>query len=157
MYTNNFRCVPHLPSQPNFLHFHAVSSKICPQGCACYGEFSGADPGFPVGRGANPLGGGANLRFCQQFPKTAWNCENFGPWGGAPPLDPPLILAVFYRAGFHTSIVMLWEKQSRCTRICTQISKTSTPPPTWYWYHSLCSLICVSLKRLTVVLFGQNN
>ena len=35
-------------------------------------------------------------------------------------------LAVFRRAGFHTSIVMLWEKQSRRTRICTQISKRST-------------------------------
>ena len=37
------------------------------------------------------------------------------------------ILAVFHRVGFHTSIVMLWEKQSRRSRICTQISKTSTP------------------------------
>ena len=29
---------------------------------------SGADPGFPVGRGANPAGG-ANIRFCQIFEK----------------------------------------------------------------------------------------
>ena len=36
-------------------------------------------------------------------------------------------LAVFHRAGFHTSIVILWEKQSRHTRICTLTSKTSTP------------------------------
>ena len=35
------------------------------------------------------------------------------------------ILAVFHRAGFHTSIVMLWEKHLRRTRICTQTSKTS--------------------------------
>ena len=37
------------------------------------------------------------------------------------------MLAVCPRAGFHTSIVMLWEKQSRGTWICTQISKTSAP------------------------------
>ena len=36
-------------------------------------------------------------------------------------------LVVFHRAGFHTSIVILWDKQSRRARICTQISKTSTP------------------------------
>ena len=36
-------------------------------------------------------------------------------------------VAVFHRAAFHTSIVMLWEKESRCTRICTLTSKTSTP------------------------------
>ena len=33
-----------------------------------------ADPGFPRGGGANPLG--ANIRFCQIFPKTAWNGKN---------------------------------------------------------------------------------
>ena len=33
------------------------------------------------------------------------------------------ILPIFHRAGFH----MLWEKQSRRAKICTQISKTSTP------------------------------
>ena len=36
---------------------------------------------------------------------------------------------------FHYSIVMLWEKQSRHTRICTKISKTSTPFCAW-----LCEL-----------------
>ena len=51
---------------------------------------SGADPGFPVGGGADPLGG-ANIRFCQIFPKTAWNQENFGPWGGRAPGRPPWI------------------------------------------------------------------
>ena len=29
-----------------------------------------ADPGFPRGGGTNPLGG-ANIRFCQIFPKSA--------------------------------------------------------------------------------------
>ena len=36
-------------------------------------------------------------------------------------------LAVFHRAGFHTSIVIQWENQSRHARICTLTSKTSTP------------------------------
>ena len=40
---------------------------------------AGADPGFPVG-------GGANMWFCQNFQKTAWNWENFG----RPLLDLPL-------------------------------------------------------------------
>ena len=31
----------------------------------------GADPGFPVGGGTDPLGGGANIRFCQIFRKSA--------------------------------------------------------------------------------------
>ena len=33
--------------------------------------FAGADPGFPVGGDADPRGGGANIRFCQIFRKTA--------------------------------------------------------------------------------------
>ena len=37
------------------------------------------------------------------------------------------ILAVFHRAGVNASIVMLWEHQSRRTRIGTKFSKTSTP------------------------------
>ena len=32
---------------------------------------SGADPGFPIGGGANPEGGGANIQFCQIFQKAA--------------------------------------------------------------------------------------
>ena len=34
-----------------------------------------ADPGFPQDGGANPPGG-ANIRFCQFFTKTAWNWKN---------------------------------------------------------------------------------
>ena len=34
-------------------------------------HYSVADPGFPRGGGANSRGGGANIRFCQNFPKTA--------------------------------------------------------------------------------------
>ena len=47
-------------------------------------------------------------------------------------------LAVFHRAGFHTSIVILWEKQSRRTRICTLSSKTSTPQGQFHHQHLSC-------------------
>ena len=40
--------------------------------------FTVADPGFPWGGGANPPGG-ANIQFCQIFPKTAWNWKNLDP------------------------------------------------------------------------------
>ena len=33
--------------------------------------YAGADPGFSVGGGANPPGGGPNLRFYQKFPKKS--------------------------------------------------------------------------------------
>ena len=54
------------------------------------------DPGFPRGGGANSPLGGANIRFCQIFPKTAWNWKNLDPrGGGARPkfyyVDPPLV------------------------------------------------------------------
>ena len=40
-----------------------------------------ADPGSPRG-GVPTLGGeGANIRFCQIFPKTAWNWKNLDPRG----------------------------------------------------------------------------
>ena len=42
-----------------------------------------ADPGFPRGGGANSPWGGANIRFCQIFPKAAWNWKNLDPRGGA--------------------------------------------------------------------------
>ena len=44
---------------------------------------AGGDPGSPVG-------GGTNLRFCEQFPKKLHEiAKNLGRRGGAP-LDPPL-------------------------------------------------------------------
>ena len=58
--------------------------------------FPVADPGFTRGGGANSPGG-ANIRFCQFFPKTAWNWKNLDPGegGGARPkfyyVDPPLV------------------------------------------------------------------
>ena len=45
---------------------------------------------IPCRRGRQPSRGGANIRFCQIFWKTAWNRENFGPWGGgARRVGPP--------------------------------------------------------------------
>ena len=43
---------------------------VCLQGCGRHPP-AGADAGFPLGGGANPRGGGANIRLCQIFPKTA--------------------------------------------------------------------------------------
>ena len=50
-----------------------------------------AEPGFPRGGSAYPPGG-ANIRFCQIFPKTAWNWKNLD--RGASPLDPPLLIGL---------------------------------------------------------------
>ena len=52
---------------------------------------SGADSGFPVGAGANPLGVPTND--FAKFSQKPWNWESFGPEGwstGYAPLDPPL-------------------------------------------------------------------
>ena len=51
---------------------------------------SGADPGFPVGGAENPPGAGANLRFCQKFPKKPHENEKIlgrrgGTCRGCPP------------------------------------------------------------------------
>ena len=46
-----------------------------------------ADPGFPRG-GTPTLQGRANIRFCQNFPKTVWNWKNLGPGGTRIPRPP---------------------------------------------------------------------
>ena len=51
--------------------------------------------------------GGTNIRFCQIFPKTAWNWKNLGPPGGGarplhPTLDPPMIFAISLMFLFHS-------------------------------------------------------
>ena len=45
-------------------------------------QFSVSDPGFPRGGGANPPGAGANIEFCQIFPKNCMKLEEFGPGRG---------------------------------------------------------------------------
>ena len=52
-----------------------------------------ADPGFPLGGGAKPQGGGANLLFGKKFAEDYLKMKEFGPGGrvpGAPPLDLPM-------------------------------------------------------------------
>ena len=53
----------------NLSEIVAQSWQICP----------GADPGFPVGGGANPQGGAPTYDFAKIFQKTVWSCENVGP------------------------------------------------------------------------------
>ena len=43
----------------------------------------GADPGFPVRGGTNPVGGGTNLRLCQNFPKKLHEIEKILGYGGS--------------------------------------------------------------------------
>ena len=69
--------------------------------CLCLETFpfSVADPGFPVGGGANPLGG-ANLQSVHFSAKTYAKTKEMDPVGGGhvpavPPLDPPIILHNF--------------------------------------------------------------
>ena len=54
-----------------------------------------ADPGFPIGRGANLRGRGTNLLFGQTFSENCVKMKKFGPNGGGarplrPLLDPPM-------------------------------------------------------------------
>ena len=56
---------------------------------------AGADPGFPIGGGANPPGGGRQhtilpdfLKNCMKF-RNIWSVGEGGRVGGTP-LDPPL-------------------------------------------------------------------
>ena len=51
---------------------------------------TGADPGFPLGGGANPPGGGANLCFCQKFPKNHMKLRKFWVMGGVRAGGAPL-------------------------------------------------------------------
>ena len=58
---------------------------------------SGADPGFPVGEGADPWGGGASRQhiILSKFPKKLHEIEKIVGRMGAPPFDPPLDLNNF--------------------------------------------------------------
>ena len=59
---------------------------------------SGADPGFPVGGGTDPLGGGCQHTILSNFPKKCMKSRKFWAVGGhtgcAPPLNPSLDVEV---------------------------------------------------------------
>ena len=58
-----------------------------------------ADPEFNPGGGINPSGGGgANIQFCQIFPKNCMKLKEFG-WGGGRQkfhyVDPPMNVIIY--------------------------------------------------------------
>ena len=59
------------------LHLQAVTISLL----AFMGSYQWRIQDFPK-EGAPTLQGGANIRFCQNFPKTAWNWKNLDPRGG---------------------------------------------------------------------------
>ena len=63
---------------------------------------SGADPGFPVGGGANPLGGRQHM-ILPNFAKNCMKLRKFWAVGGAPPLNPPLIV-INERNNFYCNV-----------------------------------------------------
>ena len=87
------------PWGSKFFHFHAVFGKNLKNN-SNFGSWrtplSGGSRISPR-RGRQLPGGGANIQFHQNFPKTAWNWKNLDPQeGGARPkfyyVDPPLPL-----------------------------------------------------------------
>ena len=59
--------------------------------------YSGADPGFLIGWGANPPGGGANIQICQIFPKNCMKLRKFWSMGGGhAPGAPPWIRHLYW-------------------------------------------------------------
>ena len=47
------------------------------------GPKTGADPGFLIGGGTNPQGGGVNIQICQIFPPNYMKIRKFWSIGGA--------------------------------------------------------------------------
>ena len=63
-------------------------------------SFTVADPGFPLGGGTSPRGGGAQHTILPNFPKNCMKLKEFGPCGEGGErrpqfyyVDPPLIYA----------------------------------------------------------------
>ena len=73
---------------------------------------TGADPGFPVGGSANHPEGGANLRYCQHFPKKLHEIAKIlGRRGGAGRGRPPQIR---HWKMMHMKLIAF--KTARCNR-----------------------------------------
>ena len=75
-FTDTVKRQKHIPcGSVERIHRIVVSQSLdCP----------GADPGFLIGAFANPPGGGAKLRFCQNFPKKCMKLQTYWAVGGAP-------------------------------------------------------------------------
>ena len=86
-----------------------------------------ADPGVPRWRGSSPRGVG-RLLILYTVPKLYENERNWTERGDTQQ-GFRCMLAVFHRAGFHTSIVMLWEKQSRRHEFAHKSAKRAHPSP----------------------------
>ena len=72
-------------------------------------------------RGRQLPRGGANIRFCQIFPKTAWNWKNLDPrGGGARPkfyyVDPPLVMNTLLLCTLVVLVAMEEEQTPVVTR-----------------------------------------
>ena len=72
-----------------------------------YLNLTRADPGFPVGGGANSPGGD-NIWFCQILLKTAWNWKDFGPKGGSH-WGRPRKSATADAFGIHSTCGIRWK------------------------------------------------
>ena len=98
-------------------------------------------------RGCQLPRGGANIRFCQIFPKTAWNWKNLDPRGGGGTcpkfyyVDPPL----------HT-ILVFWLFQNLL--ILSHLSESFDVPAgcfviialcTIFWQNTKCALLISEL------------
>ena len=89
-------------------------------------SFSGADPGFPLGGGANPPGGAPTCNLAKFSEKLLETRKMLGHGGcaGSAPLDPPLVLP--------NSSEDWFQKQLAChkpnTQECTAVPVDSSVP-----------------------------
>ena len=85
---------------------------------------------------------GANVRFCQNFPKTAWNWKNLGPQGGRASLAPPLRSATVYVP--RSVIEFFRNTQSwQCWYFCTTSNRNKLGMVTsWINVYAILHLSC---------------
>ena len=70
----------------------------------------GADPGFPVGGGANSSGGALTYNFTKIFQKICMKLRKFWAVGGharSAPLDPPLYTTTYHTLSHRESVQLL--------------------------------------------------
>ena len=69
-------------------------------------SITGADPGFPVGGGANPRGGGRQHMILPNFEKNCMKLRKFLTVGGAHAGSAPLNLPLDQTNWFHRGIII---------------------------------------------------